>query len=118
MLWARDDRMINSSIVPAAQGKVHSQNDHNGNTKVDVEVNRLASPQSLTPPYNIYVVWIQSRGEAATNAGELRVGDDLKGTLTARTPYKQFDLFVTAENDPRASAPSGPEVLHATISRE
>ena len=31
------------------------------------------------------------------------------------TPFKSFDVFITAEQDSRATGPSGPEVLKATI---
>jgi hypothetical protein len=118
LLWARDDHMVNSSIVPAAQGTVHTDTDRNGNTSIDLEVHRLAKPTSLQPAYSHYVVWVQPPGESPFNVGELRVNDDLNGSLKTNTPHKKFDILVTAENDPRPTAPSGPEVMHASVNRE
>ncbi len=117
LLWARDDHMVNSSLVPAAQGTVHTDTDRNGNTGIKVTVNHLAKPHDLQPAYNSYVVWVQPRGESPTNVGELRVNNDLQGSLHTDTPAKVFDLFVTAENNPRATSPSGPELLHAAVNR-
>ncbi|MFB3813191.1 MAG: hypothetical protein ACE14L_03695 [Terriglobales bacterium] len=117
-LWARDDHMINSTLVPAAKGNVHTDTDRNGNTGVRVEVEHLAKPHDLKPSYDAYVTWIRPRGEEPLNVGELRVNDELKGPLQTNTPYKQFDVFVTAENDARVTQPSGPEVLRATVNRD
>ncbi len=118
LLWARDDHMINSSLVPAAQGTVHTDNDRNGNTGIEVKVNHLARPHDLAPGYSTYVVWVRPPGQQPINIGELGVNDNLQGTLHSDTPYKKFDIFVTPENNPRAEAPSGPELLRATVNRE
>jgi hypothetical protein len=117
VLWARNDHMVNSAMVPAAQGKVHTAHDHNGNTELDIQVHHLAKPRDLNPSYVSYIVWVEPRGEAPVNVGELRVGDDLKGKLKTTTPFKKFDIVVTAEGAPNATAPTGPEVLHGIVSR-
>jgi hypothetical protein len=118
LLWARDDHMVAGNLVPAARGSVHTDTDRNGNTGIKVDVQHLAKPHDLQSGYTSYVVWVRPRGQAPSNVGELRVNDDLRGSLETSTAAKQFDLFVTAENSPRAESPSGPEVLHTTISRE
>jgi hypothetical protein len=118
LLWAREDHLVSSTLAPAARGTVHSETDRNGNTGLKVEVKHLAKPHDLQSGYSSYVVWVQPRGQSPTNAGELRVNDDLQGSLETSTPYKQFDLFVTAENNPRVTAPTGPQILHTTVSRE
>jgi hypothetical protein len=117
VLFARDDHMINSTLVPAAIGTIHTDNDPNGNTGVKISVHHLANPHELSPGYSSYIVWIRPRDQQAVNAGELRVNDNLEGSLQTTTPNKDFDVFVTAENNPRADTPTGPEVLHGTVSR-
>jgi hypothetical protein len=118
VLWARDDHMVPSTLVPAAKGTVHTDTDNNGNTGIKVDVEHLAKPHDLQTGYTSYVVWVRPRGQSPTNVGELRVSGDLKGSLEASTPAKQFDLFITAENNPRAGSPTGPEVMHTTVSRD
>jgi Tfp pilus assembly protein PilX len=45
-LWAREDRLVNTGAAPAAEGKVVTENDRNGNTKVEVAVKHMATHTS------------------------------------------------------------------------
>src|SRR5258708_8424767 len=85
--WAREDRLTNTGLNPAAEGKVITENDRNGNTKATVEVKHMAMPQALNPAKQTYVVWVQPRGKEPEPLGVLRVNDDLEGSLMAPTPY-------------------------------
>jgi hypothetical protein len=115
--WGREDRLINTGATPAAMGKVITDNDRNGNTIVKVEVKHMASPESLSPPKNSYVVWIQARGKEPEILGVLRVNSDLEGSLKATTPYKDFDIFITAEDNPKPDLPSNMTTLKGTVER-
>jgi hypothetical protein len=106
-----------STSVPAAAGHADIGTDQNGNTTVDLKVHHLAKPEALTPPASAYVVWIQPAGESPQNQGRLQVNSNLDGEYKTNTPYKKFDLFVTAENNPQATTPSGPEVMRQQVSR-
>jgi hypothetical protein len=106
-----------STSVPAAAGHADIGSDQNGNTTVDLKVHHLAKPEALTPPATAYVVWIQPSGQSPQNQGRLQVNSDLDGEYKTNTPYKKFDLFVTAENNPQATTPSGPEVMRQQVSR-
>jgi hypothetical protein len=61
--WGREDRLTNTGAAPAAEGKIITDNDRNGNTGVDIEVKHMAMPQSLTPAKQTYLVWVQARGK-------------------------------------------------------
>jgi hypothetical protein len=115
--WGREDRLANTGLTPAAMGKVTTDNDRNGNTGVEVEVKHMASPESLTPSRISYVVWIQPRGKDPEMLGLLRVNQELEGSLRATTPYKNFDIFITAEENPKPSAPSSMVILKGTVER-
>ena len=105
-----------SPVVPAAQGQVDIGKDNNGNTKIKLKVEHLASPEKLTPPQSNYVLWLQERGASTPeNRGRLAVNKKLEAEFEAVTPFKNFDLFVTAEADAMAKTPSGPEILRSTI---
>ena len=106
-----------AAIVPAAKGSVEVGHDRNGNTEVKLTVEHLANPTSLSPSQANYVVWLQDKNSGPENRGELRVNGKLEGTFETVTPRKNFDLFVTGENDGTAKSPSGPEVLRTTVSR-
>jgi hypothetical protein len=107
-----------ASIVPAAKGSVQVGKDRNGNTDLKLKVEHLASPSDLTPSQSSYVVWLQDRGGAAPeNKGALKVNGKLEGNFQTVTPRRNFELFVTGENDGTVTSPSGPEVLRTSISR-
>ena len=107
--------MTAASIVPGARAEVAISKDKNGNTRLKMTVQHLANLENLTPRAAAYVVWLRERGGNAENQGQLKVDKNLKATFETVTPLKSFDVLVTAEQDPRAKGPDGPEVLKATI---
>jgi hypothetical protein len=115
--WGREDRLTNTGVSPAATGKVTTDNDRNGNTSVDVQVKYMAMPQALTPAKNAYLVWVQPRGKDPELLGVLRVNDDREGSLKATTPYKDFDIFITAEDNPKPDTPGSMVILKGTVER-
>lgn len=114
-LFAEKYHLAPASMVPAASGIVDVGRGGNGNTRIDLKVDHLANPASLTPSKTVYVVWAQPPNAPPENLGELKVGNDLKGQLKTVTAQQNFELLVTAENDPRATAPTGPVVMQVTI---
>ncbi len=106
-----------ASIVPAAKGSVEVGKDRNGNTELKLKVEHLANPTSLSPSRANYIVWLQDKGSGPENRGELKVNGKLEGTFRTVTPLKNFDVFVTGENDGTVKSPSGPEVLRTTVSK-
>jgi|ERR1051326_8907377 hypothetical protein len=116
--WGREDRLVNTGAAPAAEGKVITENDRNGNTHVDVHVKHMATPQSLTPAMQTYLVWVQPRGKDPELLGALRVNEDLEGSLKATTTYKDFEIFVTAEEKVRPESPSSMVILKGSVERK
>lgn len=107
--------------IPAAQGEVEvrASKSQNKNTRVEVRVEHLAEPGAVSPGANTYVVWARPEGGwEVQNLGALRVGDDLSGTLTTVTPFRRFELFITAERSAQVMRPSGAELLSAQLKRK
>lgn len=112
----KDYRMTAEPQVPAANGTVKVTRDKdNGNTAFDIKVHHLALPASLTPPEDVYIVWVQPRDTAPVKQGALGVDKDLKGEFKSVTVSKEFDLFITAEQNENVSTPSGPRVLRVHV---
>ena len=107
--------MTASASVPGARAEVEIGKDDNGNTKLKISVHHLANLENLTPRASAYVVWLQERDGNAHNQGQLKMDKNLKANFETSTPFKNFDVFVTAEQDFRATSPSGQEVLKATV---
>jgi hypothetical protein len=112
---ASDVKLTADSSVPAAGGKAHLSKDKNGNLKLKVEVYHLAKPGALTPARQNYVVWTQARGKDPQNQGVLKVDDKLEGKFEDTVTNQDFDVFVTAEDNPRVETPSEPKLLKGTI---
>ena len=115
--YARKFPLTAGASVSAARGDVDVDHDNNGNTKLKLKVEYLTPAGALTPPATAYIVWIQERGANAPPQpqGQLRVDKSRKASFETVTPAKNFDLFVTAEQDPNIKVPTGPEILRATI---
>lgn len=112
---ASDVPMTADPSVPAATGKAHLGKDNNGNLRLKVDVDHLAKPGSLTPARQSYVVWIQPRGKDPQNEGVLSVTGKLKGSFEGTVPREDFEVFITAEDNPAVQTPSGPKLLHAEV---
>lgn len=114
---AKEYHMTSSVSVPAATGIVKVQKDKdNGNIKLDIKVDHLARPSSLTPSANDYLVWIRPNGGEALKQGAIGVDKNLSGELKMETVSKDFEVFITAEQSDGATFPSSVEVLRAHVS--
>lgn len=114
---AKEYQMTSGVGVPAATGivKVQKAKD-NGNMKLDIRVDHLAKPSSLTPSANDYLVWIRPNGGEAFKQGAIGVDKNLSGELKLETVSKDFDVFITAEQSNSVTFPSSVEVLRTHVS--
>ena len=117
---SKDFVMMGSPNVPAAQGNARVTTTDDGNTQLDVKVKHLAPPAKINPEATVFVAWVQSNAESAEprNLGALKVTDDLDGSITAVTPLKTFDLYITAEPSATVNAPSGDTILRTNVEAE
>jgi hypothetical protein len=101
---------------PAAQGTVTIGSEKDGNRTVEVRVHHLSPPERATAGARIYVVWLVPRaGGVPQNIGVLTLGDDLAGSLMSTTSQRDFDILVTAEENPGATSPSARNVMRASV---
>jgi hypothetical protein len=110
-----EQMMAASAEIPAAEGKVSTEDADNGNTRVRIEVKHLAPPRRVAPDATTYVVWLEAAGSTTQNVGALRVDDDLVGSLEFVTVYKTFRVVVTPEALATLSAPSHRAVFTADV---
>jgi hypothetical protein len=114
---AKEYRMESGAGVPAATGVVKAQKaKENGNIKLAIKVDHLATPSSLTPSANSYLVWIRPNGGEAFKQGAIGVDKNLSGGLKLETVSKDFDVFITAEQSDNVTFPSDVQVLRTHIS--
>jgi hypothetical protein len=114
---SREYRMTPATSVPGATGTVKAETaKDNGNIKLDIKVDHLARPSSLTPSANNYLVWIRPNGGDAFKQGAIGVDKNLNGELKLETVSKDFDVFITAEQSDSVTYPSSVEVLRTHVS--
>jgi hypothetical protein len=116
---AKEYHMTSGVDVPAATGIVKVQRDkENGNIKLDIKVDHLARPSSLTPSASDYLVWIRPNGGEALKQGAIGVDKKLSGELRVETVSKDFEVFITAEQSNSVTLPSNVTVLRAHVSSD
>lgn len=110
-------QLSTSTDIPAAQGTIRVSTTDNGNTQIDCLVEHLALPQSVNPDATIYVVWLRANDVAGQpqNLGALKVDEDLKGSISAMTPLRSFELFITAEPSRVSTLPTSKKLLYANV---
>jgi hypothetical protein len=116
--WGEDMHMKNvSTLQPAADAQLTHERDDNGNVRVKIHIYHLAKPDSLNPARDAYVVWIEPKGEPPQNMGTIKVNDNLESEFQTRTPFKVFKVYITAEDGPKVTTPSGDKILEANVDR-
>ena len=109
----------NSSVEPAAVGKVKIMKDRNANYALDISIMHLADPKRLSPPKEMYVVWAETPHNDLKNIGRIHTGSGLlsstlKGELKTVTTFKPKKVFITAEEAGEVHEPGNPVVLSTT----
>jgi hypothetical protein len=109
--------LVNTPLVPAADGRLTISTDRNDNTKVKLEVKHLAPPSALTPPQETYVVWTRSEDGSPQKQAVLQVGDNRQGEIEFITPAANFEVVVTAESSPDVQFPSNMVAFTSEVGR-
>ncbi|MEZ0486852.1 hypothetical protein [Fibrella aquatica] len=112
----RKMNFINSTIVPGATGQVAVKKDKNNNYVINVDVLNLAEPNRLSPPKDVYVVWMETGRGAAKKLGQINPKSGLlskarKASLNATSTTDPSRVFITAEDNIDVSYPGGQTVL-------
>lgn len=105
-----------SVMLPQAQGTVKIKKDKNNNYSIDIDIEYLAESNRLTPPKEMYVVWVETESNGIKNVGQIKsrnglLGGKLKASTDTRVPFKPTRVFITAEDVGNGSAPAGQTVL-------
>jgi hypothetical protein len=102
-----------SDLSTAAEAELTVREGQNDNTLATLQVDHLAEPQKLRGDLEVYSVWIRpSDDQQWKNVGQMKVGDSRSGKFDIVTPYKNFDVLVTAETHGTAEEPSNFVVLN------
>ncbi|MBL4686065.1 MAG: hypothetical protein JKY37_15835 [Nannocystaceae bacterium] len=96
----------------AAKAKIAVKTNRDGNRQMALTIDHLAPPERIDPRFRAYAVWIRVPGHGTTRAGVLKYNDRRRrGKLNATTPHSNFEVIVSLENNPSASAPSADSIV-------
>lgn len=114
-----ETELASSPRVAAAEGSVTVSDAGNNNTGVDLNIKHLARPQRVDPSASTYIVWAKPLSDYGRpqSLGALNVDQELNAKLSTTTPFRDFELFVTAESSPQVQDPRGERLLWATVSQ-
>ena len=100
-----------STASPAAAGTVHADLDSNGNSWVELELQHLALPGTLTPARVTYVVWAESQFGRTVLLGQIKVEKDRSASWEGTVPFEKFRMILSAEDLAWPERPSEPYVV-------
>lgn len=103
--------------TPAATGEIAVKQTKNDNGQLTVKVNHLPIAQELDPSLSTFVVWVDpGEQREPMPVGQLQIDKNRKGELQVLTPFKDFDVFVTAERQGTPEQPSPYVILEGRVS--
>lgn len=107
---------LNSSVVPAATGKVKVKKDGNQNYVIKVQIEDLADVERLQTSKDTYVLWMETDRGTNENLGQLKSSSSFfskqhVASLETVSSYKPVRFFVTAENGSDVRYPDSVEIL-------
>ncbi len=110
------ESFLNSSVVPAATGKVKVKQDGNKNYVIKVQIDDLADVERLQSSKDTYVLWMETDRGNNENLGQLKSSTSFLSkqhvaSLETVTSYKPVRFFVTAENGKDVRYPDSVEIL-------
>ena len=112
---AKKINFINSSVVPAARGTVKVNKDKNNNYVINLQVEHLAEAKRLSPPKNMYVVWMITDKNEIKNIGQIKTPSNLKANFDTKSAFKPTKIFITAEDDADIQNPISPVVISTDV---
>jgi hypothetical protein len=105
-----------STVTPAAEGKVKIKKDKNNNYAIKIDLKNLAGPSRLQQPRSTYVVWMETESNGTKNIGRINsssgfLSSKLKASFNTVTAFKPVRIFITGEDDADVQYPGTPVVL-------
>jgi len=105
-----------SSIVPAAHGKVKVKKDDNNNYNIEVDVTNLAEVEKVYSRSHSYIVWMESKDGDTQKLGQLIsekafLSKHRKAEMTTVSSAEPVRVFITAERNEDVRYPNNEMIL-------
>lgn len=108
-----------SNVLPSADATAKIKKDKNKNYQIDLEVKNLTSPDRLSPPREMYVVWIET-DKGTINLGQLKSSKSMfssarNASMRTTTPHKPSRFIITAEDKANNKEPGSQVILESSV---
>jgi hypothetical protein len=112
-------KMDSNRKISSAEGHLVVSSTQFNSNLIDLSVKNMSRPNKINPKARAYIVWeVPSGGNLKPQSIGVLVPDkNLNARLMTATPFKQFDLFITAEPYNNTGAPTGQKLLWTSVSR-
>jgi hypothetical protein len=104
-----------STVDPGAIITVDKKKDPNKNYIINVVASNVVSPERLSPPAKMYVIWLVTKDKEVKNAGRYGDKKSSKYRVSALSPVDVKEVFITAENSANESFPLGQEISRVSL---
>ncbi len=111
--------MDSNRKLSALEGQLVVSTSLNNSNIIDLTLKNMAKPSKISPKAKAYVVWevLGGTNMKPQSIGVLNPDKFSNARLMTATPFRQFDLFVTAEASSNPGAPTGQKLLWTSVSR-
>ena len=106
----KETRMIPTAALPAAEGITTAWTDNVDENVVQIEAKNLISPDE-TKDRVYYIAWAED-GDDVSRLGSLKL-EGTTGRLISTTHLKDFDVIITAEDEPYPNKPAASPILRS-----
>ncbi|MDH3201830.1 MAG: hypothetical protein OEM15_13125 [Myxococcales bacterium] len=102
-----DYAIVGSADVPSVHGDVRIEKIDGGQLLFTVQLDELPPPSQIEPGLTDYVLWFVVVGEDPQRAIVLEYDAEARvGRASVATSLRDFEMQVTAENNPEPNTPS------------
>ena len=114
-----NQKMTSNRKVSTLEGNLTVSTTNWNSNLIDLSVKNMSRPNKINPRAKTYVVWEVPFGAKMKpqSIGILMPDKNLNARLMTATPFKQFELFITAEPTSNPGLPTGQKLLWTSVSR-
>jgi len=108
-----------TAMAAGTDAEITVSDDDGGNHRLELAVRHLAPPARLAEGAQFFVAWSVPEGGVPQHIGTLDYDEDTRiGELDTLTPYKVFEVLVTAETERLPRSPSEHVALRQEVEHD
>jgi hypothetical protein len=112
-------KMASNGKMFPAEGQITVTTTSNHNNMVEMVVKNMGRPSKVIPSAKTFIVWETPTGSnlKPQSLGPLNLDKNFNGKIKTVTPFRNFDIFITAEPKANQITPTGERLLWTNVSR-